>query len=78
MLLVMIAHLFTVSLRQMFKKTPIPSMPMAKALLWASILADKKIINNTLRLIEYHLKRNMKAYQSHKKKKILELCFLSL
>jgi hypothetical protein len=69
MLLVMIAHLFTVMLRQSFTSVasqPILTMPMGKSMIGASLTKSLDFIKQALKFIEYYLKRNAEAYQSHR------------
>jgi len=72
MLLVLIAHLFTVMLRQQYTKpdsTPVLTMPMVKTLMGASLTKNINQIKRSLQQIKYYLKRNAIAYNSHRKKR---------
>jgi SRSO17 transposase len=78
MVLVMIAHFFTMMLRHTYKKdTPVLSMPMAKQLVGASLTNSLKVISKALKMVDYHLKRNAIAYRSHRKKKLQDLVILN-
>jgi SRSO17 transposase len=75
MLLVLIAHLFTVMLRQQFKSLdniPVLTMPMVKKLVGASLTNSLISIKNALRHIQYHLKKHSVSYFSRRKKRLLE------
>jgi len=72
MLLVQIAHLFAVMLRQQFIKpesTPVLTMPMVKKLIGVGLTSNVSLIRQVLKQIEYYLKRNAIAYYSHRKKR---------
>lgn len=71
MLLVMIAHLFIISVRQSFKTDqPILTTPMAQSLIDASLQNNLSSILKVLRSVQYYLKRNDTAYRSHRKIKL--------
>lgn len=71
MLLVMIAHLFIISVRQSFKTDqPILTTPMAQSLIDASLQNNLSCIQKVLRSVQYYLKRNDTAYRSHRKTKL--------
>ena len=74
MLLVIIAHFFTMRLRHRFKTDqPILTMPMTKCLIDASLQNSLSCIRHAIRLVQYHLKRNFIAYRSHRKTRIQNL-----
>lgn len=76
MTLVLIAHLFTVMLRQQFKTTdgiPVFTMPMVKKLIGASLTNNAFTITQVIKDIKYYLKRNAKSYYSRLAKRRREL-----
>lgn len=69
MLLVMVAHFFTIIMRHSFKKdTPVLTMPMVSKLIGASLTGSDDFIKKILIEIKYYLKRNYIAYKSHSKR----------
>lgn len=68
MLFVMIAHLFTTQIREIFKKKATPlTMPMVIKLMHGIIVY---IVTDMRRIVNYHIRRNHSAYLSHRKKKL--------
>jgi len=69
-LLIMVAHLFIICVRQSFKTDqPILTIPMAQSLMEAS-LRNNWCILKVPRSVQYHLKRNDIASRSHRKTKL--------
>lgn len=64
MLFVMIAHLFTIKIRGLLKKTVSLTMPMAVKLVHEILTYTA---TNTRKIIGYYIRRNHCAYQSHRK-----------
>lgn len=48
-------------------------MPQAKKLIIASLSHDKLTIRKAIKIVNYYLKKNYAAYESHKKKTLEEL-----
>ncbi|MDD4730260.1 MAG: IS701 family transposase, partial [Dysgonamonadaceae bacterium] len=73
MLLVIVAHFFTIIMRHTFKKdTPVLTMPMVANLIGASFTKNIDFIKEMILEVKYHLKRNYIAYKSHRKRKLNE------
>lgn len=55
--------------RQHFKKTeePVPTLPPAQKLIIAGLSGDEETVKKALKIVNYHMKRIMVAYQSHRK-----------
>ena len=73
MRLVFLAQLFLVRLQLKFKKSPALTLPQARLLLECSLPDPKRESSYVLILLEYHTRRNYQAYQSHRKRRMLEL-----
>ena len=70
---VLIAHLFILEVRQHFKKKtgePVLTLPQAQRLIIAGLSGNEKLIRKTLKDVNYHMKRNMVAYLSHRKRNL--------
>ena len=77
MLLVMVAHLFVVEVRQQFQKknevgenTAVLTMSQALILIKAAMTQDQATIRKAIRQVAYYQKSNAKAYKSHRKKRL--------
>lgn len=70
MLFVMITHLFTTQIREIFKKKAIPlTMPMVVKLMQGIIVYT---VINMKQIVCYHIRRNHCAYLSHRKSRLLK------
>lgn len=49
-------------------------MPQAKRLIVASLSGNRDEVCKAIKEVDYYMKRNFNAYQSHAKKKLLILC----
>lgn len=74
MLLVMVAHLFVLEVRQQFQKKNekgesqvVLTMPQAQKLIFAAITQDPFTIKRAIRDVKYYQKSNAKAYLAHRK-----------
>ena len=82
MLLVMVAFLFVLEVRQLFLKKndvgelrPVLTTPQALDLILAAFSKDIAIIKKALQIVEYHMKTYTKSYQSFsRKRKRLHSC----
>ena len=74
MLYVFLAMLFLLIVQTHFTDddTPVLTMPQAKKLVHAAIGGDDSFIVKIIRTIQYYLKRNYEAYQSHRKRTMAE------
>ncbi len=78
MVLIMIAQLFTLKLRRKFKMdTPVLSMPMSKKLIGVSLTKNMEFIMEAFKDVVYYLKRYAVAYQSHRRKKLVNNVIIS-
>ena len=69
MILVFVAHLFILELRFKFMtKHPILSLAQAQRLVVAAFNGILSVIEDAIKTVAYHLRRNYRAYISHKKK----------
>jgi len=76
MMHVHITHLFAVMISQQFMTTddiPVLTMPMVKKLVGASLKNNTYTINEVMKNIRYHLKRNAKSYFSRLANRRMEL-----
>jgi hypothetical protein len=46
------------------------TLPQAQKLIIAALSGDEKTIKKTLKDVNYHMKRNLSAYKSHRKARI--------
>ena len=71
-LFILIAHLFILGVRQHFKKTgeSVLTLPLAQKLIIAGLSGDKETVKKALKIVNYHMKRNMAAYRSHRKTRL--------
>ena len=68
MIYVFLALHFLLRLRIKFKKTPLLTLPQARRQLAAVIPLRSLSLKGTMEIIEYHMQRNLIAYESHRKK----------
>lgn len=46
------------------------TLPLAQKLIIAGLSGDEETVKKTLKIVNYHMKRNMVAYQSHRKTRL--------
>ncbi len=49
------------------------TLPQAKRLIIAGLSGDEETVKETLSVVNYHMKRSMVAYRSHRKTRLQEL-----
>ena len=53
------------------KKTPLLTAPLVRKLLCAMLPLRSLSMEGAIEIVEYHLQRNLVAYKSHRKKRVM-------